>query len=103
TSVSTHPENTPMKPPRRARLGLERLEARECPAITASLYAGNLTVSGFPTGLLAITETAANVFPGQEGASVIGSYSANNITVRLTFRPDDVNVQLIPVGLAGNL
>src|SRR5262245_8950680 len=88
----------------RARLCVEQLEARDCPALTLKLIAGSLYVCGVPTGVLSITETGANLFKVQSGATPIGTFLVpGNIQVKLTNRPDDVNVQLNATGLGGNL
>src|SRR5436309_2673996 len=89
---------------RRPRLSLERLEARACPSVTLSFVSGTLNVTGVPNGVLTFTETGTSAFKVTDGTASLGTYlGVSNISVRLSHRPDDLNVQLNAGGLGGNL
>jgi hypothetical protein len=87
-----------------ARLSLELLESRFCPSLTLSLVSSTLTISGVPTGTLAIAETGTNAFKVTDGSASLPTFSGvSNINVKLSSRPGDLNVQLNASGLGGNL
>jgi hypothetical protein len=89
---------------RRPRLALERLETRACPSLTLSLFSGTLNVTGVPNGTLALTETGTSTFKVTDGTATLATFAGvSNISVRLSHRPFDLNVQLNAAGLGGNL
>ncbi len=93
-----------MRLPRRPRLSLERLEARACPSVTLSFVSGTLNVTGVPNGVFTISETGTNTFKVTDGATNLPTFmGVSNISIRLSHRPDDLNVQLNASGLSGNL
>jgi hypothetical protein len=95
-----------MKQQLRARLGLEQLETRWCPAVSANSFFGFLFVSGStnPGDTVTIKETAANTFEVDQNATVVKSgLTANNILVAVSGTTYSVNVDLGTFSLSGNL
>jgi hypothetical protein len=68
----------------RIRPGLEMLEGRDCPSVTAGVNGGNLIVEATTaTSNLAITETASGSFQVSLNGQTLGSYSGVNGDLRL--------------------
>lgn len=85
-------------------LSVERLEVRDCPALTLRLLPGSLNILGTPTGTLTVLETAANTFQVQDGATTIATFAnVSNINIRLPRRPTDIDITLNGNDLTGNL
>jgi hypothetical protein len=103
----SHAEVT-MKQPRHARPSLEQLEDRWCPAVTAAVKNGILTVAGTPaasTDTVLVKETAANTFEVDDGSTVVASglTGATSVKLSLIGSTDIVSVDLGGNTLAGNL
>src|SRR4051794_2255142 len=64
----------PMRSRHRSRLSLETLETRWCPAVTAILSGGTLSLTGDSTDLK-ITQTAAGTFSVTDNGSPVGGSS----------------------------
>src|SRR5579885_2520450 len=97
-----------MKERQSARPSLEQLEARWCPAVTASVKNGILTVSGTPASsadTILVKETAANAFEVDAGSTVVASGLTGVSTVKLalTGSTDVVSVDLGGNTLSGSL
>ncbi len=97
-----------MKERQRARPSLEQLEDRWCPAVTASVKNGILTVSGTPASsadTILVKETAANAFEVDDGSTVVASGLTGVSTVKLalTGSTDVVSVDLGGNTLSGSL
>ena len=83
---------------------LERLEVRDCPAVTVSLVAGNLFVRGVPNGDLTLTATANNQLKVEDGAKLLGTFNVpGSLSVQLSSRPGAVNLDLAGKTLQGNV
>ena len=89
----------------RRPLELERLEARDCPALTLASSAGSLTISGTPTGNLTITGTATpSRFTIVDGVKTYGTYAiTSNLNLALSSRPGVVRIDLNGNTIIGNL
>jgi hypothetical protein len=98
-----------MKQKLRARLSLEPLESRYCPALTASVSHGLLTVSGAaasPSDTITVKETAAGTFEVDDNGTAVSSGLTNvsGVRIALTGNADHVlEVDLGAFTLAGNL
>jgi len=89
---------------RRPMLRLERLEARDCPTVSISLIAGNLTISGRPTGDLLLKAINNNQIQVQDGTKLLGTYNVpGNVTVQLSSRPGAVNFDVNGKTVNGNV
>jgi fibronectin-binding autotransporter adhesin len=94
---------------RTRRLALERLEHRWCPALTASLSAGTLTIAGTAdNGSIAITQDATT--PGTmsvaDGTAAVGNSpftGVKNLRLNLTSADDKVTIDLGGQTLSGNV
>ncbi|MFQ3593299.1 MAG: hypothetical protein SNJ82_08945, partial [Gemmataceae bacterium] len=83
---------------------LERLEARDCPAVTVSLISGNLFLRGVPNSDLLLKATNDNQIKVQDGTSVLGIYNVpGNITLQLSNRPGAVNFDVNGKTINGNV
>jgi hypothetical protein len=80
-----------MKKSIHARPAIEVLEDRWCPAITASLKNGLLTLTGTATGTLAVKETAQGTITISNGATVFAG--VKSVSLKLT-APENVTVDL---------
>jgi hypothetical protein len=88
---------TPSRRHNRSRLAVERLEARDCPALAASFSGGSLSLSGVPLGELDIVHTGsiASTFHVTDGGRNLGTYTlSSNLTVTLMNRPADIKINL---------
>jgi hypothetical protein len=86
-----------MKPVRRrpTHLSLERLEQRDCPSLTVTLYNGSLNISGAPAGALMVTETTPGKLTVTDNAHSLGTYSVGgDLRLNLTRHPSTVTVDL---------
>jgi hypothetical protein len=97
-----------MKQQQWARPSLEALEDRWCPAVTASVRNGLLTVAGTPASAadtILVKETAANTFEVDDGGTVIASglTGVSSVQLSLTAATDVVSVDLGGNTLTGNL
>jgi hypothetical protein len=101
---------------RTVRPGLEALEGRWCPSLTAQIHHGDLVISGTPTGTnatggLLIQGTAAhtNNFTVKDGSMVLGTFHVTgDVVLNLTnHQTEGINVDLnsnsIPDDLLINL
>jgi hypothetical protein len=95
----------------RVRLGLEQLENRLCPSVSANVTGSLLTVSGAATNpgdAIFIKETGTNQFEVDDGATPVGGsdttpFMATSIKIKLTSADDIVQVDLQTRTLGGNL
>jgi hypothetical protein len=89
------------------RLGVEALEDRCVPAVTASIRFGVLSVTGSSTAPgLTITQTAAGAFAVEDGGNpvtITGSGTVRNVFVRLGSSDDTVLIDLGGETLAGSV
>ncbi len=93
---------------KRTRLQLEQLEDRCVPALSASLSAGSLMISGTPTGELDIVGTPANAnsFRITDNGHAVGAGTytiLSNLTVSLTSRPAALKFDLNGNRIPGNV
>jgi hypothetical protein len=83
---------------------LERLELRDCPAVTVSLVSGNLFIRGVPNGDLTLTATADNQIKVQDATKVLGIFNVpGTLSVQLSSRPGAINLDLVGKTLQGNV
>jgi hypothetical protein len=93
----------------RIRLAVEQLEHRWCPALTASLRSGTLTISGTAdNGTINVvqdTMTAGtiNVLDGDTAVSGAPFTGVTNVRLNLTSAADQVKIDLGGQKLAGNV
>ena len=77
-----------MKPSRRPKLSVERLEQRDCPSFVVRLASGTLFVTGSPapTGTLQVlfTQTANNQWQVQDSTTILGKYNADSVYLSVT-------------------
>jgi hypothetical protein len=95
-----------MSPARRrpARLFLERLEQRDCPSLTVTLFGGSLNVSGSPTGALAVTEATPGKLTVMDGTHSLGTYGVGgDLRLSLTNHPSTITVDLGGNTFTGNI
>jgi hypothetical protein len=98
-----------MKQQLRARLSLEPLESRWCPALTAGVSHGLLTISGAaasPSDTITVKETAANTFEVDDNGTAVSTDLANVNSVRINLSGSAghiLNVDLGTFTLSGNL
>lgn len=92
-----------------ALLGLERLEARWCPALTVALNRGTLSISGTAdSGLISITQdaTTAGTITVLDGSTPVTGNpftGVANIRLNLTSAADNVTLNLGTKTLSGNV
>lgn len=89
----------------RRPLRIERLEARDCPAVTITQSAGNLFIKGAPNADLYITGTAnPSQFTVYDGAQFKGTFNINaGLYVQLTSRPGTIQIDLNANYIPGNV
>lgn len=94
-----------MTRPVRPALRLERLEARDCPALSIINTSTALIVRGTPAADLTITGTATpGKFTFMDGAKFLGTYSLNrNLQVQLNSEPGDVLLDLNANTITGSV
>jgi hypothetical protein len=93
-----------MKKLRRPSLHVERLEARDCPAMSAFYNAGSLTLRGIPNGILNVTGKAGNVFQVTDNGNSLGNYAiTGNLSVLLANRHNELNFDLKGLTFSGNV
>jgi hypothetical protein len=98
-----------MKQPLRARPCLEQLEARWCPALTATVNNGILTVTGAaasPSDTITVKETVANTFEVDDNGTAVSSGLSNVNSVRIALTGTAGHILDVDLGtftLAGNL
>ena len=96
-----------MKP--RTRLGLEALEDRWCPALTASLQSGLLTISGTAdNGSISVVQDSATAgtISVLDGTTAVGSSPFTGVTsvrLNLTSADDNVTIDLGGQALSGSV
>src|SRR4051794_26654557 len=83
----------------RTRLALESLEDRWCPALTATLAAGTLTITGTAADSIQITQDSTtagtiNVLDGSDAVSDSPFTGVTNIRLNLTKADDHVTIDL---------
>jgi hypothetical protein len=90
----------------RSALRLEALEDRTVPSLTASFISGSLTLSGYPRGELDIVHTGPNAgsFQVTDSGSNVGTFNIlANVTLNLTYRLSDINLDLKGGTIPGNV
>ncbi|HZY85828.1 MAG TPA: hypothetical protein VFE78_13420 [Gemmataceae bacterium] len=86
------------------RLYLEQLEQRDCPSLAITLSNGSLYISGFPTGAVSVTETAANRLTVTDNGHSLGTYAVTgNLQMSLTNHPSTITVDLGGNTFTGNI
>ena len=89
---------------RRTRLHVERLEARDCPALSVSLLPTALLITGTPNGNLTIVGQANGNFKISNGAATIGEFNLNrNLQLNLRSVPGEVEIDLAGQTIGGNV
>jgi hypothetical protein len=94
-----------MKPVRRpARLSLERLEARDCPSLTVTLFGGSLLVRGAPAGVFSLTEPSPGRLTVSDNGHSLGTYAVTgDLFLSLTSHPHTVTVDFGGNTFPGNV
>ncbi|MFQ3592744.1 MAG: hypothetical protein SNJ82_06075 [Gemmataceae bacterium] len=86
------------------RLFVERLEARDCPALTVSLLPTALLISGTPNGDLTIVGQASGKFRITNGAAIVGDFDLNrNLQLNLRSVPGELEINLAGKTIGGNV
>jgi len=86
------------------RLLVERLEVRDCPALTVSLLPTALIITGTPNGDLTIVGQASGKFEIKNGAAVIGQFDLNrNLQLNLRSLPGELEIDLAGKTIGGNV
>ena len=90
----------------RAKLMLEALEDRWCPALTIDSTGGILSVSGDPVGILTLTQTAQGVWTVNDAGTDLATLVSANGGVKVTTSTDDDSIIIDNAGaftIAGNV
>ncbi len=90
----------------RPSLQLERLEARDCPTVSLKYIAGNLIITGRPTGDLIIEGSAGgpNVFTVTDNGKALGKFALpGSLLINMPSRPGRLEINLNNKFIGGNV